>query len=60
MVLITLQGILAPKAGVPVRLTSGAVVNAIPHQQHMSDINYGFTGVEDPDLHFHRPISLAT
>jgi len=43
--LITLQGILAPRAGVPVRLTSGSVVRDTTSTA-LSDINYGFTGVE--------------
>ena len=54
--LITLQGILAPKAGVPVRLTSGAVVRNTTSTA-LSDINYGFTGVETLTYTFttHQP-----
>jgi hypothetical protein len=43
--LVTLQGILAPRAGVPVRLTAGAVVYNTTSTA-LSTINYGFTGVE--------------
>jgi hypothetical protein len=43
--LVTLQGILAPRAGVPVTLTSGTVV-LDTLSTALSDINYGFTGVE--------------
>lgn len=43
--LVTLQGILAPKAGVGITLTSGTVVRTTLSTA-LSDINYGFTGVE--------------
>ena len=54
--LITLQGILTPKAGVPVRLTSGSVVRDTLSTA-LSDINYGFTGVETLTYTFttHQP-----
>jgi len=43
--LVTLQGILAPRAGVPITLTSGSVVRTT-ESTALSEINYGFTGVE--------------
>ena len=43
--LVTLQGILAPKADVKIFLTSGTVVRDTLSTA-LSDINYGFTGVE--------------
>ena len=54
--LITLQGILAPKADVPVRLTAGSVVYNTTSTA-LSDINYGFTGVETLTYTFttHQP-----
>src|SRR5690606_36569479 len=43
--LVTLQGILAPRAGVPIYLTSGSLVRDTTSTA-MTDINYWFTGVE--------------
>lgn len=43
--LVTLQGILAPRAGVPIYLTSGLLVRDTTSTA-MTDINYWFTGVE--------------
>lgn len=43
--LVTLQGILAPRAGVGITLTSGTVVRTTSSTA-LSDINYGFMGVE--------------
>jgi hypothetical protein len=43
--LVTLQGILAPRAGVEIKLTSDSVVRTTSSTA-LSDINYSFTGVE--------------